>query len=188
MTGSFFFLAVAATKWRRLEKERLGVAEHNLGRRNAGQVLANGGAAGVCGLVGFLHPAHSDFYLLLMAGALSSATADTLSSELGTIYGRRFYNILDLRPGNRGENGVISLEGTLIGIGGSAVIASIFSIATTWNIYFAWILVAGTTGNLADSFLGATLEKKGTLGNDGVNFLNTVVAITTIGILYAVLT
>ncbi len=186
MVGTFFFLAVSATKWRSVEKERLGVAEQNRGKRNAGQVLANGGAAGICGLLSFLHPAQKDFYLLLMTAALSSATADTLSSELGTVYGRKFYNILGLRQGKRGENGVISLEGTLIGVTGSAVIASIFSMATSWNLSFLWILVAGTMGNLADSLLGATLEKKGLLGNDGVNLLNTIVAIVTLIILYGV--
>jgi uncharacterized membrane protein len=37
-----------------------------------------------------------------------------------------------------------------------------------------WLLVAGTAGNLADSVLGATLERRGVLDNNTVNFLNTL--------------
>jgi uncharacterized membrane protein len=39
-----------------------------------------------------------------------------------------------------------------------------------------WIVVAGFAGNLADSILGASLERKGWLKNDQVNFLNTLIA------------
>ena len=38
------------------------------------------------------------------------------------------------------------------------------------------IIIAGTIGNIADSLLGATLEKKQAIKNDAVNFLNTSVA------------
>jgi uncharacterized membrane protein len=37
-------------------------------------------------------------------------------------------------------------------------------------------LLAGFTGNIADSILGASLERKGWIKNDLVNLLNTLVA------------
>ena len=45
------------------------------------------------------------------------------------------------------------------------------------------ITVAGTIGNLADSVLGATLERAGVLSNDGVNFFNTLTAALVAGCL-----
>jgi uncharacterized membrane protein len=36
--------------------------------------------------------------------------------------------------------------------------------------------MAGFLGNLADSFLGAALQRRGILNNDWVNFLNTLIA------------
>jgi uncharacterized protein (TIGR00297 family) len=113
---------------------------------------------------------------VLIAGSFSSATADTVSSELGSIYGSNFYDVLNFKKGQRGKDGIISWEGLLFGLAGSAVIAIIYACCTGWNRALVGIIAAGTIGNLADSVLGATLERKGLLRNDAVNFLNTVIA------------
>jgi uncharacterized protein (TIGR00297 family) len=136
--------------------------------------LANGGVAAMAGILAAYFTGYHALFALVMAGALSAATADTLSSELGTLYGKHFYNILNFKKAIKGENGVVSVAGTLIGIAGSAMIAIVFSIGYGWDHRFYWIIVAGTTGNYTDSFLGATLERKGILKNDAVNFVNTL--------------
>jgi len=41
---------------------------------------------------------------------------------------------------------------------------------------FCLIIIAGTAGNLTDSILGAVLERRGIIGNNMVNFLNTLTA------------
>lgn len=175
----FFGLGTAATSWKKAEKRQLGLAEPHESRRTAGQVLANAGVAGLLGLVGWLLSAQAPLALLMMAGAFAAATADTMSSELGNVYGRRYYNILTLRPDVRGENGVVSAEGTLLGLAGSALVAGAYCVSEGWGAAFGWLLVAGTAGNVADSLLGATLERRGYLTNNTVNFINTLVGAAT---------
>jgi uncharacterized protein (TIGR00297 family) len=173
MLAAFFLAGTLATKWGLREKEALGYAEHDKGKRKASQVFANGGLAAIFGLAACVFPAHSGSMLLAVAACFSSATADTLSSELGTLYGRRFYNVLSFRQDKRGENGVVSLEGSLVGIGGSLLISGIYLVASGSARGAVIVLLSGTIGNLIDSILGATLERKGAIGNDAVNFLNT---------------
>ncbi|MBD2755060.1 DUF92 domain-containing protein [Spirosoma validum] len=176
MLGLFFVLGSFVTSWRLKDKVAVGLAEPNKGRRTASQAMANAGVAGILGLLAWLYPAKADLFRLMLAAGFASATADTCSSELGNVYGRRFYNILTLRPDSRGLDGVISLEGTLLGFLGSCLIAALYAIGFGWSWHVIWILVAGTIGNLSDSVLGATLERQGSLPNDAVNFLNTLVA------------
>ncbi|MES2064781.1 MAG: DUF92 domain-containing protein [Bacteroidota bacterium] len=176
MLAMFFILSVVATSHKKQEKRKLGEGSH-AEKRDARQVLANGGLPAILGILAVAMPDNTLLATVFMAAVFASATADTLSSELGTVYGTRFYNILNLKPGEKGRDGVISLEGTLIGLAGSAAIACVYSFTFGWNGTFFNIIIAGTIGNLADSVLGATLERKGYMNNNEVNFLNTFIAV-----------
>lgn len=186
LLATFFGLGTAASAWRVADKRHLGLAEANKGRRTAGQVLANAGLAGLLGLAAWLIPAFAPLGRLMLAGGFAAATADTLASELGNIYGRRYVNILTFKPDQRGLDGVISAEGTLLGLAGSAVVASVYCAVQGWYPAFGILLLAGTAGNLGDSVLGATLERRHYLPNDGVNFLNTLIGALVAAGLYAV--
>ena len=176
MIATFFVLGTVATSRGMRFKLEMGLAEENKGRRTTGQVVANAGAAAVLGVLVMIYPAKADVFRLMMAASVASATADTLSSELGNIYGKNFYNIISFKKDKRGLNGVISIEGTLIGIAGSIIIALVYTLGFRLNIHFLMVIVAGTIGNLSDSVLGATFERKGYLRNNEVNFLNTAIA------------
>jgi uncharacterized protein (TIGR00297 family) len=173
MLALFFIAGSWATGWQLNKKVGIGTAEQHKGQRTAGQVLANGGVAALLGAVGWYLPDHTSIIILMIAGSFAAATADTLSSELGTVYGRRFFNILTFKKDTRGLDGVVSIEGTLIGLVGASMIAVVYAISFGWDIAVCWILLAGFTGNLVDSVLGALLERKGLIGNNVVNFLNT---------------
>ena len=176
MLGAFFISGTFATSWKRSQKQEFDHETNHRGR-NSGQVLANGGVAALAGLLAYLFPGYSLLFTLMMAAALAAATSDTLSSELGMIYGRRFYNIVTLKRDLPGRDGVISLEGTLAGIVGSLLIALVYASGMGFHMRtFVIIVITGTAGNIADSLLGATFERKRLLNNDAVNALNTLIA------------
>ena len=174
MLTFFFTVGSAATKWHHDKKALMNAEDTHKGRRTSQQVLANGGVAALLGVWAWLQPEHLALAQLMIAGSFAAATADTLSSELGTVYGRRFYNIITLKKDTRGFDGVISLEGTLMGIIGATAIAGIYSLGFGWDVRFPMIILAGFTGNVVDSVLGAWLEREGLMSNNVVNLSNTV--------------
>lgn len=187
LIAAFFIMATAATSWRITDKAHNGLAEKNKERRTASQVIANSGVAALLGVLVWLYPAHVNVLRLMIAASFASATADTLSSELGNVYGKRFYNILTGKKDIKGLDGVISIEGTIAGFIGSVVIAMIYATGFGWNMNILIIAVAGTIGNISDSLLGATLERSRHLNNDAVNFLNTLIAAVVAWVAYSLL-
>lgn len=187
MLGAFFVLGSLVSSFRFRDKAALGLAEANKGRRKASQALANGGVAGLIGLFSWAYPAQTELFQLMLAASFASATSDTFASELGNVYGRNYYNILTLRPDTRGLDGVISLEGTLAGVGGSTIITILYGMGQGWGLLAGVVWIAGILGNLADSVLGAAWERKSYLSNDAVNFLNTLIAALIAGALYLLL-
>lgn len=174
--ATFFTIGVLVTSWKMKTKQHFGLAETYSGRRNAAQVFANAGAAGVVGLLALVLPVIAHRAPLIIAGCFASATADTVSSELGVLYGKKFRYVTSFKKAPCGVNGAISLEGTLLGLCGSIAIAAVYAIWFGLSVDLVLIVLAGTFGNWIDSVLGATLEKKGVLGNNAVNFLNTASA------------
>lgn len=180
-------LAFAATQTGRGRKERLGIAEARTGRA-AAQVAANLGMAALAStdfmrsLMGesrwFERSGHPPLLLFAVGlAALAEAAGDTVSSEMGQVLGGRPRMITTLRVTEAGRNGAVSLAGTLTGAAAAGLVAA----AGTWALrgdrtLFAVSWVCGVLGFLADSLLGATLEDRGWLNNDAVNFLSTAAA------------
>ena len=186
----FFILGTAATSWKKKEKLSIRANAGHQSTRTTGQVVANAGIAALAGLLAVLFPSWRDLLQLMMAGSMSAAMADTLSSELGMVYGRRHYHILTWKPDEKGQDGVVSFEGLLIGIAGSVVIAIIYILGQPVSqsgssrvISLLIIVLAGTLGNLADSLLGAFFERQGHLSNNIVNLLNTLTGALAAGLL-----
>ncbi|MBO9727272.1 MAG: DUF92 domain-containing protein [Chitinophaga sp.] len=174
LLGTFFVLGVKATSHKKQLKQVS--ADPHPQQRTAGQVFANGGVAAMMGLLALGYPSYTYIWCLMLAASLASATADTLSSELGMVYGRNFYNILTFKKEPKGLDGVVSLEGTMLGAAGALLIAVVYGAFFGLNAAVLIVWLAGVLGNVIDSLLGATLERGRYIGNDVVNFLNTALA------------
>ena len=138
-------------------------------------MLANVGVAALCALAYGL--IRERWLLLAMAAALAEPATDTVSSECGQAFTQRVFLITNFERVPAGTDGGVSAAGTLSG----AVAAFLVSAVCVWGCGLSqkWIWVstaAGIAGMLADSYLGALLERRGRLGNDAVNFLGTLMA------------
>jgi len=146
------------------------------GRRNARQVLANGGVAAMAALLGSW-PA--------FAGAVAAAAADTWATEIGAHSPTPPRLITSGAPVPPGANGGVTLLGTCGGVLGAAVIGALFLLlgpraTDPGSAHPGWGAVvvagAGVLGMLCDSLLGATLQgsEDKWLDNDGVNLAMTL--------------
>jgi uncharacterized protein (TIGR00297 family) len=174
MLLAVFAVTWLATRYGRLRKQGMGVAERKEGR-SASQVLANTGMAAACALC--YSGLRAPLMLLGMAAALAVAAADTVSSECGQALSRNARLITTLESVPAGTDGGVTLGGTAAG----ALAAGLVSLVGVWAGLLPrhWMWMAGAGGffgMIVDSFLGALFERRGWMGNDSVNFISTVVA------------
>lgn len=171
-----FATAVVATRLGGPRKRALGIDEARGGRRGAGNAIANTGIAAVAAAMGVLtyadDPSRIAFVAALVAGA-----SDTVASEIGKAWGRRTFLVTTATRVPAGTSGAMSLEGTLAGVAAATLLAGIAAALGLLSIPLVGIVVmAATAGALAESVLGATLEHRGVVNNDVLNFINTGVA------------
>ena len=173
LVGAFFLTSSALT---RLESGPTGQGGRSRDRsgRDWTQVVANGGVA-TATAVG--HAAvGSSVWLTACAGAIAVATADTWATEIGrfsraaprliTTWGRTVH----------GASGGITGVGTAAACGGALLIASIgaaFALPPAARFAGA-VAVAGFSGSIVDSLLGATIEQRWRwINNNAVNLVAT---------------
>jgi uncharacterized protein (TIGR00297 family) len=172
---SVFGLTWVATRIGESARRSRGTAEQG-GGRSASQVLANVGVAAVCA-VGYAM-FRERWLLLGMAAALAEPAADTVSSECGQAFSEGAFLITSFERVKAGTDGGVSVAGTLSGALASFLVSVVCVAACGLPQSWIWIAgAAGLAGMVADSFLGALVERHGWLGNDAVNFLGTVTAV-----------
>lgn len=168
---AFFATSTLLTRVGTRRKAALVAIYAKGGRRDWGQVLANGGLTTVLAVALGLAPLPWRPWLLYAAiGALAAATADTWATEVGGLHpaprlittGRR------VPPGT---SGAISPWGLAASLGGGALLGACVAALSllpwpVWNPVppmdvlplTVWAALAGGVGSIADSFLGATVQ------------------------------
>ncbi len=128
-------------------------------RRDAWQVTANGGVAGVLAV---MYGLSSDPTLFVaFTASLAAAAADTWATEIGGGIGGRTVSVTTWRQVAPGTSGGVSLVGMLGGLTGSIVVgvsALPWFSSPAYDLFI--VAIAGFAGMLVDSLVGATLQQR----------------------------
>ena len=171
---AFFFLGTLATKLGYARKAGAGIAQERGGRRGPGNALAKVSVPALAALFAATTP-YPELFLVALAGAFATAASDTVSSEIGKAFGRRTFLITTLAPVPRGTDGAVSLEGTLAGLAAGLLVGALGAAVGLYPV--SWVAIVGAAALVAttlESLVGATLERRGLLDNEAVNFLNSL--------------
>jgi len=174
MLVALFAMTWLATRLGYRRKLELGLAEHREGR-NGRQVLANLAVAALAAIV--FGATENSAYLVALTAALAEAATDTVASEVGQSRRRDARMITTWERVPAGTDGGITLLGTLAGAAAGAVIVVVATASGILPASEIWIpVVAGFVGMIADSLLGATVQRRGWISNQEVNFVSTLAA------------
>jgi uncharacterized protein (TIGR00297 family) len=153
---TFFVSSSVLSRIGGIRKREVAQAFAKGGKRDYGQVFANGGLAAILatlyGLTG------QKIWLAGLAGALAAVNADTWSTELGVLarhWPRMITTGLRVEPGT---SGAITLEGTAAALGGAITIGIIAGIGVGDLKLGSLVVMGGFVGAMADSILGASVQ------------------------------
>lgn len=161
-----FFKGSDARKQRAVEMFDKG------GRRDAAQVIANGGVGALLALFSVFTPPHAAIILFCAyTGSLAAATADTWATEIGVLSSRQPRIITTMKPVTPGTSGAVTWLGTGASVAGALfmgiatmllITTPLFTLQAQHRGHALTLLGAGLAGGvlgaLADSLLGATVQ------------------------------
>jgi uncharacterized protein (TIGR00297 family) len=130
------------------------------------------------------------YELLLYAfvGSVATANGDTLASEIGETSRSKPRMITTLKETEPGVDGGVTLLGEGASLLGALIIAILAAAAGMIEpIGIIIVTAAGFLGTNFDSLLGATLQSRGTLSNNGVNLVATAFGAMAGGVLLHIL-
>ncbi|MEM1117849.1 MAG: DUF92 domain-containing protein, partial [Bacteroidota bacterium] len=159
---TFFVLSSLLSRIGRRRKARAEALAEKGSRRDAGQVVANGGVGAVLLAASVFAPEAALYWAFV--GSFAAAAADTWGTEIGTLAG---WPTRRLGAGPRvppGTSGGVSLPGTLgAALGATVVVLSAlpFLPEAAWSIGLVGLMVAvGVAASFVDSALGATVQAR----------------------------
>jgi len=157
----YFVVAVAFSRAGADAKaRRTGGVVAKAGGRDAVQVLANGAVFALAAfLSGQLSQSGATLLAVAAVGALAASAADTLATEIGTLFGGEPRSVIGWRAVPAGTSGGVTIPGSLAMAGGAVLIAIAASgLALTSHTSAA--ALGGIAGAAADSLLGALVQER----------------------------
>lgn len=113
---------------------------------------------------------------LAFVASFATGTFDTVSSEIGQVYGKLTVTLIPTRRVHPGTEGAVSLEGTVAGL-----IATALIILLSYGLHLIGnskailtVLASAFIANLVESILGSQFEQKRLLGKFETNLINTL--------------
>jgi uncharacterized protein (TIGR00297 family) len=158
---AWFALATILSRIGRIKKAgRTGDIVAKGDRRDARQVLANGGVFACCAaLSAWSSP--SATLAIAAAGALTAAGADTWATEIGTLYGGQPWSVRTWTRVAAGTSGAV----TVVGVAGSVLAAIVLSglasvLGLTKSSAIAAVALGGLAGSAVDTLVGAWMQER----------------------------
>lgn len=161
----FFIVSSVLSLLRKKRNPSIEERFDKTGKRDAFQVMANGGLPALL-IITYIVSAGTTLFgaglqeLIYPLYVLSIAVvcADTWATEIGTMSKAPTYNIIGLKPLEQGRSGGISVPGSAGAFAGATVIAlSAYFWINDITVIFL-ILFFGFAGSFVDSLLGAALQ------------------------------
>jgi uncharacterized protein (TIGR00297 family) len=168
--GTFFVVGTLATRIGWEKKKARGTAEAGEGRRDWKRVLGKGGVAAAAALVSLLvyDGAHSGprttialLAALAFPGVVAAALADTLGTEIGTLFPGEPRSVPSFRRVAIGTPGAVSVAGVIAAAFGAFLVSVVwvFAVESPETLdsfllhadHICWITTAGLAASLIES-------------------------------------
>lgn len=181
----FFFTGSIFTRYKYNYKLARGIAEEKRGMRGYKNVFSNSLAALSLAVAYGIFPSHAEVLLPAYLGSVATACGDTLASEIGETNKGEPRMITTFKKVRSGTDGAVSHLGEWAAFFGASIIAlfAYLLIKNDFSLLVA-VIAGGFIGTNIDSVLGATLQRKGYLSNNGVNLFATISGAIISGTLY----
>ena len=169
---AFYLLGGGFTRYGYARKENLGIAQSHGGMRGYKNVYSNSLVPLILAICYGVY--HNEIFIYAFIASVATANGDTLASEIGETSRSKPRMITTLRETEPGVDGGVTPLGEAASIAGALIIGIL---ATVTGMTGPFGIVAGAIGGFLgtnfDSFLGATLQRRGLLSNNGVNLAAT---------------
>ncbi|MDD1749432.1 MAG: TIGR00297 family protein [Methanothrix sp.] len=183
---AFYLLGGAFTRYGYSHKHKLGIAQSHGGRRGYKNVYSNSLAPLVLAICYGVYG--NDVFIFAFIASVATANGDTLASEIGETSRSKPRMITTLKETEPGVDGGVTPLGEAASLAGAIIIgllATGMGMAGVLGIVVA--AIGGFLGTNFDSLLGATLQSRGILSNNGVNLVATAFGALAGGVLWYIL-